>query len=824
MGRHHLFLLFALLLALGACQDAPPSTLMPTAVLPELLPAGEEGQEPAATGSPTPSPTPPPTFTPTVTPSPTPSPTPAPAVLLEAARREMEYGEYNSAISSFQRLAAASDATEDERRVALLGVGEVQLLMGAYVDAEASLTTFLEVHPEAPEAAATFWQAQARQRQMDWAGSIASLDAYLALDDTLTTYISDMMADNYLALGDSAAAVAAYEMALTGTATTEKIIAIRERVAEAYMAAGDIEAAVAQYDAISAISGDNEVLARMDYLSGYALVLSGRAEEGTARYLHAISHYPEAYDSYMALIELVDTGYLVDPFLRGLVDFHAGAQIPAISAFYSHIEADPYGHPADAHLYIARCYATLGNYSAALTELEVLVNTHRGDPLWGNGWLEKAEFQVEMGDWMAAIQTYLALVDDYPADPASPNALWRAAALWERNEGWDEAHKLFRRLATDYPAHEDAAEALLQAGLMAWRAGEIEAAVADWKSLVDGYPSSDWAAPALLWLVQVLEPGDAPVYEAMAAALPPDGYYAIRAADLVSSVLPFEAPESIAWPEGKAGTGKPDDQLEAEAWLREWAAVDEGAESDLSSPSAAITLDPRWERGRQLWELRLIEPAREELNGLRWDLREDPLASYQLALAFQEMGLYRSSILAASALIGLSPAETPLDAPPFIGRLAYPAYFRDLIKEAAAEYGLDPLLLLSMIRQESLFESFARSWAAAQGLMQVIPSTGEYIADSLGWAGYQNDDLYKPYVSIAFGAYYLAEQLEAFDGKPHVALSAYNAGPGNAARWYAVAPDDPDFYLEIISLSEPRSYIQRIYTHYTYYRALYGTP
>ena len=414
--------------------------------------------------------------------------------------------------------------------------------------------------------------------------------------------------------------------------------------------------------------------------------------------------------------------------------------------------------------------------------------------------------------------------DNYPADSAAPNALWRAAALWEQNEGWDEAHQLFRRLATDYAAHEDAAEALLQAGLMAWRAGEVEAAVADWKSLVDAYPSSDSAAPALLWLVQALEPGEAPVYEAQAAALPPDGYYAIRAADLVSGVLPFEAPASIEWIEDRTGTGRPDGQPEAEAWLREWAAIDEGAESDLSSPSAAITLDLRWERGRKLWGLNLIEPAREELNGLRWDLREDPLASYQLALAFQEMGLYRSSILAASALIGLSPAETPLDVPQFIGRLAYPTYYRDLIVEAAADYGLDPLLLLSMIRQESLFESLARSWAAAQGLMQVIPSTGEYIADSLGWTGYQNDDLYKPYVSIAFGAYYLAEQLEAFDGKPHVALSAYNAGPGYAAYWYAVAPEDPDFYLEIITMSEPRSYIQWIYTHYTYYRALYGRP
>ncbi len=819
MRRFLLCLLLALLLALVACQDTPVPTLMPTALLPDLDPAEEADQRPTAIVSPTP----PPTFTPTVTPSPSPTPTPVPAALLDAAQRDQSYGKYDSAIQYYQELMSAPDASEYEEQVALLGIAEVQLLAGSYTDAEANLLTFLDAYPEAPEAAtASLWLAVARQERSDWTGSIEALEAYLALDNTLITYVSDMMADSYLALGDAAAAVTAYEAALTGTATTEKIVDIRARLAEAHMAAGAIDEALAQYDAISAISEDSDVLARMDYLSGYALILDGRVEEGRDRYLHAVSSYPKAYDSYLALIELVDAGYPVDPFVRGLVDFYAGAHIPAISAFYSHIEADPVGHPADAHLYVARCYASLGNYSAALTELNVLVDTHPGDPLWGSAWLERAQFQVQMGDWMAAISTYLELVDDYPADPESPNALWRAAALWERNEIWDEAGPLFQRLADDYPAHDDAAEALLQAGLMAWQAGNEDAAVAYWQRLADEYPDSDWVAPALLWLVRVLEPGEAPAYEAQAAALPPDSYYAIRAADLVSGVVPFEPPATIIWPEDEAGSSKAAGQEDAELWLSEWAASTENTGVDLSIPSSVITQDPRWERGRKLWELNLIDVAREELNGLRWDLREDALASYQLALAFREMGLYRSSILAASALIALSPAETPLDVPPYIGRLAYPDYFRDLIEEEAADFNLDPLLILAMIRQESLFESFARSWAAAQGLMQVIPSTGEYIAESLGWADYQNDDLFKPYVSITFGAYYLAEQLELFDGKVHVALSAYNAGPGNASYWYEVAPEDPDFYLEVITLSEPRSYIQRIYTHYTYYRALYG--
>jgi soluble lytic murein transglycosylase len=192
-----------------------------------------------------------------------------------------------------------------------------------------------------------------------------------------------------------------------------------------------------------------------------------------------------------------------------------------------------------------------------------------------------------------------------------------------------------------------------------------------------------------------------------------------------------------------------------------------------------------------------------------------------LALFFREIGLYRSSILAATSVLNRT-NQTVFTAPPFIGRLAYPVYYADLILPLAEQYGYDPLLQFSLVRQESLFESFARSGAAAQGLAQVIPDTGAYIAQRLAWPNFVNEDLYKPYVGLAFGAYYLDQQLRAFDGFTAAALSAYNAGPGNAAIWYEQAGDDHDLYLETVNFAETRLYIERIYTGYVVYRFLYG--
>jgi soluble lytic murein transglycosylase len=106
-------------------------------------------------------------------------------------------------------------------------------------------------------------------------------------------------------------------------------------------------------------------------------------------------------------------------------------------------------------------------------------------------------------------------------------------------------------------------------------------------------------------------------------------------------------------------------------------------------------------------------------------------------------------------------------------------------------------------------------------LSQVIPDTGAWIAERLQWPEYENEDLYKPYVGLAFGAYYLDQQLDAFEGNVHAALAAYNAGPGNAARWYELAGSDLDQFVDVVDFAETRTYVQRIYAGFDIYRFLY---
>jgi soluble lytic murein transglycosylase len=150
-------------------------------------------------------------------------------------------------------------------------------------------------------------------------------------------------------------------------------------------------------------------------------------------------------------------------------------------------------------------------------------------------------------------------------------------------------------------------------------------------------------------------------------------------------------------------------------------------------------------------------------------------------------------------------------------------YYHDLIIAEAQKYGLDPLFMFSLIRQESLFEGFVRSAANAHGLMQIVPATGEQIASELNWPpAYDSDDLYRPIVSVRYGAYYLAKNRDLLGGNLYAGLAAYNAGPGNAIVWNELAGNDPDLLLEVIRFQEPRDYIRAIYEIFNTYRTLYG--
>jgi soluble lytic murein transglycosylase len=157
-------------------------------------------------------------------------------------------------------------------------------------------------------------------------------------------------------------------------------------------------------------------------------------------------------------------------------------------------------------------------------------------------------------------------------------------------------------------------------------------------------------------------------------------------------------------------------------------------------------------------------------------------------------------------------------------RWAYPEPHRQALRRSTGGFGVDPGLLLGVMRRESSFRVAARSGAGAEGLLQLRPSTAERLGALLGVPGGVEARLSDPEASITLGAHYLSLLLARF-GEPVVAVAAYNAGPRPAAEWASTRRGMPvDEWVESIPYRETRQYVKIVLAEWDVYSSLAGRP
>lgn len=149
--------------------------------------------------------------------------------------------------------------------------------------------------------------------------------------------------------------------------------------------------------------------------------------------------------------------------------------------------------------------------------------------------------------------------------------------------------------------------------------------------------------------------------------------------------------------------------------------------------------------------------------------------------------------------------------------ILYPLAFWDDVQAASQRTGVDPLLVLSVIREESRFDPQALSVAGAIGLMQIMPATGAKLGKTLRIDLGSPAALYDPKRNILAGALYLAQLLAAFESVP-AALAAYNAGEEVVGEWLGKASyRSADEFVEDIPYDETRTYVKRVLGTYAEY-------
>ena len=153
-----------------------------------------------------------------------------------------------------------------------------------------------------------------------------------------------------------------------------------------------------------------------------------------------------------------------------------------------------------------------------------------------------------------------------------------------------------------------------------------------------------------------------------------------------------------------------------------------------------------------------------------------------------------------------------------IEKLVYPEDYYELVMEYSEKHSVPPALVFAIIKVESNFDKDAESRVGAMGLMQMMPSTYDFLASRLNEPSI-NSLLYVPEVSIKYGTYYLQYLYNRF-GDWEKVLVAYNWGEGNFKKYMDEhGYDDGDYHD--IPVTETRNYVKKVLHHWKKYEEIY---
>jgi soluble lytic murein transglycosylase len=376
--------------------------------------------------------------------------------------------------------------------------------------------------------------------------------------------------------------------------------------------------------------------------------------------------------------------------------------------------------------------------------------------------LEKAKILEAMGSQKAAAQARQALLNRYPKSEAAVEYRWqvaqKSAAAGELLKAWQWAQPI----STNNPESSLAPKAAFWVGKWAEELGRSQDAKAAFEHVLGRYPQSYYAwrsAVHLGWQV-----GDFTNVRYLSPALnKPAGLPGLPTGSQALQELyrlgQYEDARYLFQAEvGKVGELTVEQQF-AEALLK-------------------LAQGQHLQGINQVWELQEREEPEERQ---QWE-------------KLRQTGEYWQAL--------------------------FPFPFYQTIRDWSGKRQLNPLLVTSLIRQESRFEPEIRSPAGALGLMQVMPGTGQWVADKIQLKDYS---LTNPDQNVNLGTWYLDYTHREYGNNSLLAVASYNAGPGNVAQWVKkYGLDDFDAFVEKIPFRETKGYVESVFGNYWNYLRIYN--
>jgi soluble lytic murein transglycosylase len=452
-----------------------------------------------------------------------------------------------------------------------------------------------------------------------------------------------------------------------------------------------------------------------------------------------------------------------------------------------------------AALHAAECDAQIHHSAAALESLTL------SDPtLDADRWL--AIFLVYRArDDEDGMQSAVAEVTKLAAAGAQAETANRALFLMG-NYYWahlkrSQAVSYYSLLLGRHPAGDEAATAHWRVAWTAYLQNSPDAAT-QIRAQIDNYPDSSYIPDALYWLGTLAERSD-DLADARA-------YYEKLSSRFVETYFGRLARRRLGRLRAKADTPSVLPVLDRIPPVT--------AVSPLVDDVPA-SVRPQYERAQALRSIAFDDSAMLEFRAAYQESKA-PQLLVDAARAAQDAKHY----LTGAALVRLLVPDLesrPIDAVPAdIWRIVYPLPYEDLIRFYSRHYDIDPMLLASLIRQESGFQPDAVSSAGAIGLAQVEPYTARKWSHKVHY-WYSRRRLMDPRYNLRVGGAYFQALIRQF-GSPEAALAAYNAGEDRVTSWLADRHyNDPAEFVESIPFSQTRHYVQVVLNGSVIYRRLY---
>jgi len=434
------------------------------------------------------------------------------------------------------------------------------------------------------------------------------------------------------------------------------------------------------------------------------------------------------------------------------------------------------GADADRMEALVEAYIQHDNKVAMDLILEQLRTLYPHSPAYAAALDAAGNHIVRQGDWQSAARYYQSLGELFPETPLGQEANWRVAWSYYLQKDFAKARQAF-----------------------------VEHAIR--------YPTSPHVAANFYWLGRLAE-NDGAISEARS-------FYDLVQARWAQSYYSFAASKRLAaLPRPPGATDKVELQTRSLADDLAQKVPPPSPPADSCPPAQPL---PVLRSFSILESLGLDELAMQNLKAI---VLERP-ASTALFIAKSRFEAdkeeYNPSVIDAGRAVPLFADYKFSDLPRETWTLLYPTVYFTLVEDEARKRGLDPYLVMGLIRQESAFDPHALSTASARGLMQLLRGTARIQKSGRGATAQR---LYDPAYSVTVGSEYLQHLLELNQGVPEQAMAAYHAGEERVSSWMSQHTfSDPAEFLESIPIPATRAYVEKVVRDSAIYRRLMtGAP